>query len=275
MRLRSRLALALVGLFGGLSATGTADAGLTYVSQTRFVEATAGDDIPIRFPGSGETQTRSAAGFGPFDATAKVFYLQTGNGDSDEQDVRVNQRSRLDPTSVRASGEFEVYSEDELVRYRSRIETVFDVTAETQYSLSASLVLDDTSGNNLNAFGPDDLYTVRLSRMTPGGDVPLVDVRGRSFNMIYQDPADQLPAEREGVLAPGRYELLFNLDGFYNNGRQNGSYSLDFTTGTGGGNQPPAAAVPLPPGGWAGLLTMAAAIGSARIRARYGRGEQS
>lgn len=273
MRLRLRVTLAWVGLFGGLLATGTADAGLTYVSQTRFVEATAGDDIPIH-PGNGETQTRSAAGLGPFDATAKVFYLQTGNGDSDEQDVRVNQRSRLDPASVRASGDFEVYSEDELVRYRSRVETVFDVTAETPYALSASLVLDETSSGSFNAFGPDDLYTVRLRRITPLGDVPLVEISGRSFLTVFQDPENLLPTNRQGVLAPGRYELLFNLDGFYNNGNQNGNYRLDFTAGTGDGNKLPAA-VPLPPGGWAGLLTMAVAAGAARVRARCRKGHAS
>ena len=80
------------------------------------------------------------------------------------------------------------------------------------------------------------------------------------------------------MLTPGRYELLFNLDGYYNNGTEIGRYSLDFTTGTGtgtgAGNQPPAA-VPLPPGAWAGLLTMGVAAAAGRYRRggrTYGRG---
>lgn len=256
-----RLTAVSLGFVGALLASGTARAGLSYVSQERLVRAGAGSALPPG-PTSGEEQTRSADGFGPFDARVQGRFLNIygGNISGDLNETRASQVSRLGENELTAAGRFSASSENDRVRYRSLLDVMFDVPATTSYDLSASydLARPVDSGRG----GEDVRYILRLRAIDGASDgTPLVDKQPERGDLLF---GGAFPTASQGTLAAGRYELLLDIEGdFVGTGIHAGSYDLRLTVGadTGGG---PAPAVPLPPAVWAGLMTMAATLVAAR-----------
>lgn len=253
-----RLTAMSFGFAGVLLAAGTARAGLSYVSQDRRVEAAAGDELPPRFPGTGEVRGLAADGFGPFDAAERVEYVQSH--DLDYQEARASQMSRLGPTGLSAAGEFRAFSQDELVRHHSRFAVTFDVSAATPYRLSATIPSLGQDPYPFAKYIPFMRYVLEFRQVGPQRTEPLVEVRSSSVFDLYG--SDALPVDARGTLLPGRYELVLDIDGTFNGGAQAGAYSLDLVTGLDAGPTP---AVPLPPAVWAGLpmLTLVA-VGARR-----------
>ena len=243
-----------LGFVGALLAAGTARAGLTYVSQERSVRAGAGSALPPG-PSSGEEQTRSASGFGPFDADVRARFLNVlgGNIAGDLNETRATQTARLGDTLLAAAGQFRASSENDRVRYRSLLDVVFDVPAAAPYDLAASYDLarpvDPGRG------GTDVRYTLRLRAVGDASDgTPVVDEQLESAELRLDG---EFSTVASGTLPAGRYELLLDVEGdFVGTGIHVGSYDLRLTVGggTGGGDRPPA--VPLPPAAWSGLLTL-------------------
>jgi hypothetical protein len=229
--------------------TGSAEAGLAYVSQERRVEAS--------LPYLDLLESKGADGFGPFDESVEI---EAFNEFGDRYFSRSTQSSVLGDRSVQASGEFGAASGGGFVGYHSQLAVTFDVATETPYAIGAAVELDWA----LQGGHPDgDLLTVLLRRVTPGADEFLVERRIREFDIVNGN----LPPDfaESGMMAPGRYELTLEIQAAgIVGGREDGTYQFDFRTGSN-------PAVPLPPAAWMGLLTLGGIVGSRVWAARRAR----
>lgn len=257
MRFMRRLLLGVVVLVPAWW-TAAADAGLTYVSQTRRVEADTerpGDDEPGS--DNGALRTAGTDDLGRFTADVRSSY--TAPRTLDGAITRVSHDSTIDGKGVRASGT--VLALDEPARYLSLVSATFDVAAPTPYTLTAGLRLPNfTQFQGSDELDPE-LYVLRLQRVG-AGVAPLVEERWFNYDMIQDRPNTDVA----GTLSPGRYNLLLDIGTTtVTGGTTDGSYYLNFTVGKGDG---PPSAVPLPPMVWGGAASLAGIAGAQVWRRR-------
>lgn len=256
-----------------LLSAGAAEAGLTYGSTSRSVEAFVGEAArPREFDGD--------AGLAPFDADVSA---EDRSPDGRLMRGRATQSSTLGEGVVRASGELSARSELDRARSTVRFQLGFNVTEPTPYTLTASFAGALTGPLTRPPQGVDPLFSVGIRQGNVNARPGPFLVGGGSTEAGFRAGTQPPEFSNAGTLAPGPYVLdLFlsayadadaNDDQIYDVADQRGSYTLEFRHGAGidpgpgpGPEPGPGPAVPLPPAGWAGLLTLGG-IAVARLRA--------
>ena len=239
-------------------APGAAEAGLAYVAQERRVDAIAGTaDFPPEPGGVRAEDSAAAGGFGTFDDTAAVEYLDPGDGDSTGSTA--SQRSTLGATGLTASGALAVGGDDRGVA-RSLFSVDFDLTADADYDLSLSAEYDPDG----RAFEDRQLVTLRFARVEADGTETSLAAESYILEDLYND--GPLDFDQSGRLTAGRYALDVEFRAANpTGGGETAEYDFSLTTSDGddGGGTP----IPLPPAAWAGLGTFAC-YGAARLLGR-------
>lgn len=232
------------GLFVVLLVLGTATsasaASVSYLEQTRSVEAQAG----VSRDDAEDAESEAATDFDLFDATVTASYEDPHDGDKGH--ARTSQLSSLGDDGISTQGSLDASSFGEFSLSRSIVDVVFDLTAPAHYSLF--LNLEDTSGDDVN---PDRGFedstrtpTLEFFKIVGESQILLEDV---TRSDILGGPYT-LEHEFTGELAPGRYRFLFfgevnTLEGFGGAGEA----EFDYSTGL------DLQVIPLPPALWAGL----------------------
>lgn len=198
-----------------------AAAQVTYVEQTRRVEAIPDNDPP-------PTQTtgttlQQASDFGPFNgAIGPAFYWGQEGYDYGGR-ARVRQDSTLAPTGVSAAGSLDVTGDTVLTSGRSTLDTTCDVAAASPYRLSVAY--DYKDNDNSDSTGIDGL--VELRRVEAGGYVTLVR-READFGRDLGSP-DTFDTTDIGTLLPGRYRLNMIFQASSNQIDKDWSYTASLT----------------------------------------------
>jgi hypothetical protein len=249
-----------------LAGTST-QAGITYVSQDRRVEADTGDLLDTGPDLGGERlQVKSASGFGEFDEEVRSTYLQ--QPDNDFQEARASQNSVLNGSSLSANGSLYAVSADEAARHRSLFDVTFDVTGADRFALHSDL----DYAFEVPSRPVEPVFTLRFSRVGSGGGETTVFDRQLTATQLIEEVDSPVAYDLDGALEDGRYRLLLDVGTTIGQGSAIGTYHLGFTTsadtsgGSGGGGTP--SPVPLPPGAWTGLATLGGLGLMALVRSR-------
>lgn len=219
-------------------------ASVSYIEQTRSVEARAGHTFDV----DEDVDSESAADLGPFDASVTVSIEDLSDGDT--AFASTSQSSVLGADGILASGGLNASSGGEFALSRSIVDVVFELTDPAHYSLF--LDLEDTSGDEFNVDVSFQYSTttptLHFFRLVGDSQAVLADV---TEDDILGSPYT-LEHEFTGELAPGRYRFLFvgEVDNFESGGL-GGWANFDYSTGLRLHDSP--AVIPLPPALWAGL----------------------
>ncbi|HEX8911768.1 MAG TPA: hypothetical protein VF796_05370 [Humisphaera sp.] len=240
------------------AAAPAAFAGITLVSQERGIGVDAhigGDPRPAPL-------TKSATGLGLFDETANAAVFDEADGDRAE--ASASQRSRVTTTSLGASGRLRVNENSEYSGARSLFRVAFDVATSQRYALRYSVT---TNPDYNGASAP--IGFVSLRHVSPsGGYIAGPDAVGvGSLFLPEENVSNNLDASQSGVLTPGRYEFVIDLDGGPSTTRTRTNITYDAALTFAGGSTPPSA-VPLPPAAWGGLGTLGLLAGGMAWRRR-------
>ena len=243
---------------GILALASVAHAGPTYLTQMRYVEATAdagGDMVDM--------ERRVSMDFGGFDQTATAHVDYVGGGFID---AAISQQSTFDDAGITASfggslnvGERSASEPGGSASIKTVLESTFVLDGPHSYvfyplgtgsapSVSGSAAASITGDTSVQ--GPDLDVTLNVASGLGEGEFtdpqPLTgELAGGTYTFKY------------AFTGTGSGEAGLNFDGF--------DPQLSFTSLSGGGTNVPAT-VPLPAAGWAGLATLGGLMGVGRKR---------
>jgi hypothetical protein len=186
-------------------------AAVIYLEQARRVESAVGSN---RFEFFGR-QEQVAPDFAPFDG--RVVSDSFDPEDFDEVTATVTQASRLDPAGAFASGALGVVADGDFGRGSSLFSAVFDVTDTAHaFTLRYSVSTEGDNYTYVRSFHG----AVALQRLGGPGGAAAPVVAPREFDLwadTYPEGPTQAGDSESGVLAPGRYSLLFDVEMFATN----------------------------------------------------------